>query len=67
MHDAIQYVGLFHAVAALELFAVAAIQACRPAQRRNPRVMWIAEPMPAARVAPDASNQDFAESYDEAA
>jgi hypothetical protein len=67
MHDAILYVGLFHAVAALELFAVAAIQGCRPAPRRNPRFMWIAEPLPVARVAPDASNWDFAESYDEAA
>jgi hypothetical protein len=58
---------LFHAVAALELFAVAAIQACGPAPRPNPRFMWIAEPLPATRVAPDASNHDFAESYDEAA
>jgi hypothetical protein len=66
MQDAIQYVILFQAVAAIELFAVAAFQAFWPAARRTPRLTWIAEPLP-ARAQPDASNQDFAESYDEAA
>jgi hypothetical protein len=66
MQDAILYVILFQAVAAVELFAVAAFQACLPAPRRNPRFMWVTEPLP-AHAEPDASNQDFAESYDEAA
>ena len=66
MHDAIQYVILFQAVAAVELFAVAAFQAFKPAPRRTPRFMWVAEPLP-AHVKPDASSWDLAESYDEAA
>jgi hypothetical protein len=67
MHNAIQFAVLFHTLAALELFAVAAVQACRPAPRRDPRIMWVAAPLPTALMTPDASNRDFAESYDEAA
>lgn len=66
MHDAILNLSMFHAIAALELFALAAFQSCLPAPRRNPRFMWIAEPLP-VNAQPDASNRDFAESYDEAA
>ena len=66
MHDAILYLGMFQGIAILELFAVAAFQACRPAPR-HPRRLWVAESLPAARLAPDASNEDLAESYDQAA
>ena len=65
MHDAILYVILFQAVAAVELFALAAFQAFKPAPRRI-QVMWVAEPLP-AHVKPDASNWDYAQSFDEAA
>jgi hypothetical protein len=57
---------LFHTLAALTLFAVTAIEACRPAPRAT-RVQFTAAPSPIALARPDASNQDFAESYDEAA
>lgn len=67
MHDAILYVALFHTFAALELFAVAAIQACRPAPRRKPRFAWVAAPLATAVLTPDRSSSDFADSYDEAA
>jgi hypothetical protein len=67
MYNAISYAVLFHALAALQLFAFAAFQAFRPAPRRNPLRMWIAAPLPTVAVKPDASNWDFAESYDEAA
>ena len=65
MHEAILYVTLFHSLAALELFALAAVQACR-APRRAPRMVRVAVPMPSA-VLPDNANSDFAESFDEAA
>jgi ABC-type transport system involved in cytochrome c biogenesis permease component len=67
MHSAILTVVLFHSLAVLELFAFAAFEACRPAARHTPRVAWIAAPLPAAQVKPDASNGDYADSYDEAA
>jgi hypothetical protein len=67
VHNAQSYAVLFHAIAALLLFAFAAIQAFRPAPGRHPLRMWIAAPLPAVVVKPDASNWDFAESYDEAA
>jgi hypothetical protein len=65
MHDAILYVILFQALAAVELFAVAAFEALKPAPR-NAEVTWVAEPLP-AHIKPDAPNWDLAESYDEAA
>jgi hypothetical protein len=65
MHDAILYVILFQAVAAVELFTLAAFQAFKPAPRRT-QVTWVAEPLP-AHVKPDASNWDYAQSFDEAA
>ncbi len=67
MHSAILTVALFHSVAVLELFAFAAFEACRPAPRRTPGVAWVATPLPEAVVKPDASNGDYADSYDEAA
>ena len=36
MYNVISYAVLFHALAALQLFALAAIQAFRPAPRRHP-------------------------------
>ncbi len=65
MQDAIGYAMLFHAVAVIELFAVAAFLALRPAARHT-RINWIAEPLP-AQVKPDDSHWDYAQSYDEAA
>ena len=56
MHDATGYVLLFHGLAVIELFAVAAFQALLPAPR-HARINWIA----------DDPHWDFAESYDEAA
>jgi hypothetical protein len=57
---------LFHGLAVIELFAVAAFQAFRPAPRHRSRINWIADPLP-AQLQPDSSNWDYAESYDEAA
>jgi hypothetical protein len=67
MQNVISWVVLFHTLAALQLFAFTAFQACRPAPRSNPLRMWVTAPLPAAAMKPDASNWDFAESYDEAA
>jgi hypothetical protein len=67
VHNALSYAVLFHAIAALLLFAFAAFQAFQPAPRRHPLRMWVTAPLPAAAMKPDASNWDFAESYDEAA
>lgn len=65
MHDAIGYAMLFHGLAVIELFAVAAFQAFR-SPRHLSRVSWIVDPLP-AQLQPDSSNWDYAESYDEAA
>jgi hypothetical protein len=58
---------LFHTFATLMLFTGSAIHACQPATRRVPRVSYAEAPPLSALSKPDASNWDFAESYDEAA
>jgi hypothetical protein len=58
---------LFHTLAALTLMSVAAVQACRPAPRRARSLLTGTAPQLMPLTKPDAANQDFAESYDEAA